>query len=222
MSRKMLKVLILGAMVVSALASATSASAAVWRSNGTAPPGTPFTATAAASKLTISGASAGINCATTSATGWLYGPSGTVGVDKVADITLFFSNCRAGGFNATVSCPTHSVSLWALSYAAPVLSGEIRANTDPICTVTVASISGCTIDVGPTGGIGSVVARATYNNTTSRLTVSNTGQALTATWRSCGTLFGPVSGSGAALFTDSTGASLVYTVTSAFKPVVTI
>jgi hypothetical protein len=222
MSRKMLKVLILGAMVVSALASASSASAAVWRSNGTASPGRPFTATAAASKLAITGASAGINCTTTTATGQLYGPTGTVGVDKVADLSLSFSGCRAGGFNATVSCPALSVSLWALSYTAPVLFGEIQANADPICTITVASISGCTVDVGPTTGVGGVVARGSYNNTTRKLTVDVSPQALTATWRSCGTLFGAASGSGAAQFTDSAGAALVYTVTSVFVPNVTI
>jgi hypothetical protein len=225
MSRKMLKVLILGAMVVSALVSASQASAATWNSNGSGRPGsggTAFNGTAPASKLTLSGVAAGINCTTTTNSGLLYGPTGTVGTDRVADVSLAFSTCRAGGFTATVSCTALDTSLWANSYAAPVITGVVNANGSSVCTVTVPSISGCRIDVAPAGGIGSALASGTYNNTTGQLTVNATGQAITSTWSSCGTLFGSASGSAASTFTNASGGALVFTVTSTFRPSVTI
>jgi hypothetical protein len=221
MSKKMTKILILAAMVVTALASASSASATTWNSNGSGG-GTGFTGTAPASKLTLSGVSAGINCTTTSATGSLFGPTGDVVRDSPASVSLAFSTCRAGGFTANVSCGSSGIWLWIFGYVPFIGRYHFHAHLSVICTITVPSISGCTVRVSPTNGINTALADGTYDNSTGRLTVSNTGQAITSVWSSCGTLFGSASGSAASTFTDSTGASLVYTVTSAFRPNVTI
>jgi hypothetical protein len=210
MSRKMFKVLVLGAMVVSALVSASSASA--WTSNGPLS----FTATAPASRLALTGVSAGINCTTTTSTGRLLGPSGT---GKVADLSLAFSTCRAGGFTANVSCPASSVNLTPTLISGSRVTGDVVDNTSTICTITVPSISGCTVTVTPANGIGSVVVRSgSYDDVTGILNVPTGTQALTAAWTSCGTLFGSASGSTAATFADSTGAALNYRVTSSPIP----
>lgn len=221
MSKKMFKILILAAMVVTALASASSASATVWNSNGSGG-GTGFTGTAPASKLTLSGVAAGINCTTTTATGSLFGPTGDVVRDSPASATLGFSGCRAGGFSASVSCGSAGIWFWIFGYTFPRGFYHFHAHLVIICTITVPSISGCRITVSPTNGINTALADGNYDNSTSRLTVNATGQAITSTWSSCGTLFGSASGSAASTFSDSTGASLVYTITSAFRPSVTI
>jgi hypothetical protein len=217
----MSKILVLIAMATTALMSASSASATVWNSNGSAG-GTGFTATAPASKLVLTGIAAGMNCTTTSATGVLYGPSGTVGVNKVADLTPAFNACRAGGFTMNVSCRTNALAWWVTGYTAPVVSGSLNASMTPLCTMTVPSISGCTINVSPTNGVNSGVVNVSYDDTTARMTIAASGQALTATWSSCGTLFGSASGSARGTYTDSTGASLVYSITSTFRPNVTL
>jgi hypothetical protein len=221
MSKKLTKILILAAMVVTALASASSASATVWNSNGSGG-GTGFTGTAGASKLTLTGVAAGINCTTSTATGSLFGPTGDVVRDSPASATLGFSTCRAGGFTATVSCGGGGIWFWIFGYTAPRGFYHFHAHLSIICTITVPSISGCRVDVSPANGINTALADGSYDNTAGRLTVNATGQALTSTWSSCGTLFGSASGSAASTFTDSTGGSLVYTTTSAFRPSVTI
>jgi hypothetical protein len=68
----------------------------------------------------------------------------------------------------------------------------------------------------------STIADDTYDNTTGRKIVIIAGQAITSSWSSCGTLFGPASGSAATTFSDSTEAALVYTVTAAFGPGIAI
>jgi hypothetical protein len=221
MSRKMSKILILAAMVVTALASASSASATVWNSNGSGG-GTGFTATAPASRLTLSGVSAGINCTGTSATGLLFGPTGDVVRDSPAAATLAFSGCRAGGFTSTASCGSLGIWWWIWGYTFPRGFYHLHGHLVIICTFTVPSIPNCRITVSPTNGINTALADDTYDNSTAKVTVNATGQAITSTWSSCGTLFGSASGSAATTFSDSTGAALVYTVTSAFRPSITI
>jgi hypothetical protein len=224
MSRKLLKVLILAAMLSSALLSAaSSAPAAVWNSNGSAG-GTGFTATAPAMKLTMTGVSAGINCTTTSFTGRLYGPSGTVGTNRVADMVPTFSGCRAGGFTASASAACCGWQWWVNTYNSAVraVSGAIDAAVATIVSWFVPSISGCVIDVRPTNGTGSAVVTLTYNDGTGTWTIDVTGQAVTVTWSSCGTLFGTAAGSASGTLSNASGGALAIRTTSAFVPNVTI
>jgi hypothetical protein len=222
MTGKMLKALILGAVALSALAGAASASATTWASNGSAA-GTSFTANAPASKFAISGVTSSFVCTTTSASGKLYGPSGPL-TARVASLTLRFSGCVAGGITETYSCTTDGTELYAVSYAAPILTGELRAAASPICTVTIPSISGCTVTYAATNGIGTTWGNVTYDNTRGTLKLSTVGQQLTARWSSCGTLFGSASGSAAAtLGSNATPpGDLTYTATAAFVPNITI
>jgi hypothetical protein len=213
----MSKILILAAMAMTALLSASSASAATWSSNGSVA-GTGFTATAPASKLTVTGVAAGFSCATTTATGALFGPTGTNGVDRVADVTPAFSTCRASGFTMTVSCAARGLGWWVTSYVSPVVVGTLNAAANPICTLTVPSIVGCTIRLTATGGVGTRAFGVSYDDSAGVMTVSTSGQSLAATWSSCGTLLGSASGTAAATLTDSSGAALVYRITSAFVP----
>lgn len=207
-------------MALSAFVSVAPASATTWSSNGSAS-GTAFTATAPASKFTISGVSAGISCTTTTATGKLYGPTGAL-TTPVGNLTLGFTSCRSGGFTYIASCTTDGIALNAVSYAAPTLTGTFSGAAMPICRILLPWISGCVVTIEPTNGIGSVFANVTYNNTTGTLAVSRTGQQLTATWSACSTWFGSASGSSPVTLTDSSGADLVYSVTSAFVPNITI
>jgi hypothetical protein len=89
-----------------------------------------------------------------------------------------------------------------------------------ICKVDVPSISGCTILVSPTGGTFSTILRITYSNTTGTFDVATTGQALSASWSSCGSLFGSASSPSpvAATYTNASGGDLLYTVTSPAPP----
>jgi hypothetical protein len=217
----MRKAFMLAALALTALMSASSASATTWTSNGSAT-GTGFTATSAAIKFTLSGVAAGINCTTSGLTGSLYGPTGIVGTGRTADVTLAISGCRAGSFSWNVTCTPRALQWLVTSYNAPIVSGWWRAAAVPFCTVTIPSIAGCTINFAATAGIGAAIGNVSYNDTTAAMTLATSGQAITATWSSCGTTFGTASGSAAATFTNTAGAALVYRVTSAFVPNVTI
>jgi hypothetical protein len=222
MSRKLLKVLILAAMLSSALLSAaSSAPASIWTSNGSAG-GTGFTATAGTTKLTLSGISAGINCTTTSTTGVLYGPTGIVGVNATSDETLTFAGCRAGGLGATaVACCGFLRRIPSgIGRGVGAVAHVARATGSAVYHVTVAAISNCTIVVSASGGSGAFFWNVEYHSGAS--TVSASGQSITASWTSCGTLFGSASGSAAATFSNSSGGDPVFTVTSAFVPVITL
>jgi hypothetical protein len=223
MSRKLSKIFILAALAVTALSSAPSASAVTWSSNGSAYPGTSFNASASGTKVTLTGVSAGINCTWSDLSlSRLYGPTGAVGTNRVADLSPSFTTCRAGGFSATASCFANSVSFWITSYAAPVASGHFEGNIGTVCTIYVPSLMNCTVTISPTFGTGSSVATGTYHDSAGTFTVSTSGQALTSTWSACGTLFGSASGSAASTLTSSSGSALQYRVWTSFVPNMTI
>lgn len=223
MSRKFRMILALGALALAALtSSAASASATTWTSNGSAG-GTGFTLTAPTSKFQTSGVGAGWLCTGTSASGKLYGPSGPL-TSPVAGLTLRFTGCSAAGWSFVYTCATDGTEFDAVSYAAPVVTGVLKAATFPICTMTVPSMPGCTVNYSPTNGIGTTWADATYDNSRGTLTLSSTGQQLTASWTGCPLLFGTANGSAATtLGSNSTPpGNLAFTVTSAFVPNITI
>jgi hypothetical protein len=190
-----------------------------WNSTGSAA-GTAFTASGPASKLAMAGVAAGVTCTASSASGLVYGPTGVAGLNKTSDVSTTFSACRAGGFTATVSCAANALAWWVASYDAPTVPGFVTAGANPICTVTVPSISGCILRVIPTGGSGSRVLTADYDNS-GTLTIAATGQAITSQWSSCGTLFGTASGSATAALTNLSGTALVFTLTAGI-PTITI
>jgi hypothetical protein len=230
MSRRMFKVLILGAMAVSALASASAASASTWT---TSAGGTNFTATAPASLLIVQAPTVtGINCTTTRATGSVLA-GGTGNPYAVATVTPIFTGCSIGINSASVSCS--AATLYASSYAAPVVTGFIGRIS---CTIVGAGCTVTVISTGPSPTFHGV--DGTYNNTTGVLTVrggSPSTQTLTASWDTrsgspCNTLFGTRAGdpnpsTARAYFGDRRQTvrnfpdDLVYTVTSTPLPRIT-
>jgi hypothetical protein len=220
MSRILLKILVGGAMAVSALVSASSSSALVWTTNGSVA-GTPFTATAPAAKITISGVSSSVTCTGASTTGRWFGPTGAPPA-PVGRLTLLLSSCRVGGLNFSGSCGTEVVDLNPVSYSSPAAGIELASTASPICTFTTAIVPTCRLTMSPSLGTGRTFAVATYNNTTGQLTLDALSQTLTATWSSCGTLFGAASGVAVMRLANTAGANLVYTVTSTFVPNIVI
>jgi hypothetical protein len=207
---KMLKVLVVGAMAVSGLASASSASA--WTTNG-AGVGSAFTATTGATRMTATPGLA-LNCSgPNDAVGVLYAKSGAPSGLRLLALQMRFAGCAFAGLPITVTCtPLASVSpqpaaFNGVSYVAPVSTGSL---SNIRCVI---SISTCVITV--TGAVS-----ATYNNTTFQLTVPSSGQALSYAAPSVCSWLG-FAAVGGADYTNSLGGNVVYTVISAFKPNIT-
>jgi hypothetical protein len=220
MSQRMFKVLVIGALLVSALAS--SASATSWTTNGTAG-GTPFNGTAPAAKFLFTatgGKKSGFVCTTASYSGSLFGPTHPGPTwNNVSSLTPAFGGCTIAGWAWTVDCS--AAKLNAASYAAPVVIGSVSSINCRIASNTL----GCGVVTAgvPTGGItltGTIPAN--YDNTATQLTMKTTGQSLTALWTNgCKATHG--TSPGTVLFGTNTAgltdpADLVTTVTSAFKP----
>jgi hypothetical protein len=211
MSRKMLKVLILGAMIVSALASASSASA-TWTTNSGGAGGPAFSATAGATRLSVTPTGPILNCASGNRATGVLNPGNASGLGLATVTPIFGSgatpDCTVSGLAFTVSCA--AAELNGASFANPVTTGTI-SNID--CTITIPN---CSVTV--TGTV-----PADYNETTSVLTVTFPGQALTyvATGSACTALGFAASGTRDADYTNGTGGSTAYTVVSTFKPTVT-
>jgi hypothetical protein len=205
----MIKILVLGAMVVSALASAGSASAANWTSNG------PLnsTATAPAAKLSIASPSNPlIDCVTVSSTGNLVGPTGPVntGSWNTGNAALKFASCPFAGLVATVAC-TSTANLNADTQTGTVVMGSL---SNISCTITRGA---CVITL--TGSV-----PTDYNNSSGLLTMKAAGQSLTASAPgACNSITGFTSASGglapAQLGSNATPiGNLPYTVTSSPIP----
>jgi hypothetical protein len=208
MSHKMLKALILGAVVVSALVSAASASA--WTTNG--PLG--FTATTGSTRLSFTPGPA-ITCSgANDAIGNLFAKSSVASGARLADVQPRCGGCTVAGLACTVSCVslTSTAPLPArfngTSFSGGVTTGTV-SNID--CTVAIPT---CTVTV--TGTV-----NATYNNATFQFTITGAGQTLsyTATGSTCGAL--GFAAAGAVDFATCVGSNVVYTVTSSPKPVIT-
>jgi hypothetical protein len=219
MSRKLLKALVLGAMLVSALASTSSASATNWTSNG--PMSISATATAAAQiavAVPTPSHTLTIVCGTASVSGNLNGPVGPANTgpwNGVASTTPAFTSCTVGGVAVTFVCT--SVTLAQLN----ALSQSGGPGTSVHGTISnincVATVAGCTFTIN-----GSVVV--TYDNA-GHLVINLTGQGLVITWANsaaCNALFGtspadPHTGPGT--LSTATGSPLSYTF-SGVTPVI--
>jgi hypothetical protein len=225
MSRKMFKVLVLGAMLVSALASASSASAANWTNNGASP----FTATAPAAKLTIASPSGlGTLCLTNSGTGALAaspGPAYPGTWTGAASVTPIFTNCTLGGSPAAVNCTAASLNAVSQTGASQT-NGNLSSISCKIAGGGCGAFSAGPPRTVTTAGItvtGTV--QSTYDNGTHLLTVLAAGQSLTASSLAsagCDTLTGWVSGPRvwSATFGSNTTpiGNLIYTVTAPTSP----
>lgn len=213
---KLFKLIMMSVMLCSVSAAFASSASAWTTSTG----GLSLAATAPASKLTINTASpVGVQCTGTSASGSLLSLTNSAGSPKQlsSSLTLTFTGCTAAGLAANVTCTGFTAAqLWAVSYTGGVTTGEARNVT---CSITVNAFPGCKITVTSTGTAGKA-ATITYNNATFQLTVSLTGQTITATWSNC-PFITPSSGSASATFGALAGGSLVYTSTATPKPVIT-
>jgi hypothetical protein len=197
-------------MVVSALASAGSASAANWTSNG---PIANYTATAPTAKLAISSPSNPLTiCTAVSSTGNLAGPTGPVntGPWNTGNAAPKFASCTIAGLAATVACST-TANLNAASQAGTVVTGSL---SNISCTITRGP---CVITV--TGTV-----PTDYDNSTGVLTVKSAGQSLLANAPgACNSITGfTAAGGGLAPSQFGSNATpignLAYTVTSTPKP----
>jgi hypothetical protein len=218
-----MKVCIVGALLVSALAGASSASATSWSTNFASGPS--FSATAPGSKLKITatgGKVSGVLCTTVSATGALTGASNPgPSWMGISTFTPAFSSCTAAGQPATVTCA--STNLNALSWAAGVTTGSLTGVSCRITAVTAGCGTTPSTGITVTGSL----SGGNYDNATTALTIPTTGQSLTSVWSAggCTTLFG--TSPGVSIFgktpTPNTNdpETLVATATSAFKPNIT-
>jgi hypothetical protein len=223
MSRRIIKVLLLSAMLVSALAS--SASATNWTSNGPVN----YTATAPAAKLvTTSPSGLGTLCLTNSATGNIAGPTGPVntGTWDVGTLQQSFINCTIGGGSPLAANCENNAHLIAESQSGTVVHGHL---TNIRCYFAGG---GCgSFSPGPPRSVTTIGLTLTgtlpenYDNGTHLLTVLAAGQSLTvvsAASAGCDTMTGWVSGPrvwSAAFGSNTTPiGNLIYTVTAPTSP----
>jgi hypothetical protein len=225
MSRRLMKVCVAGALLISALVGASSASAE-WTTNGTAG-GLTLHATAGGSLLNVSpvgGAVQGISCPLSSIDVHLY-PTQTSG-NTIGHVTPTFTRnatlgteCQAAGQNAAVQCTPTKASFNAVSYYP--LTGITVGNVSSIHCQVVKLSGACgnatTFNAtGSASGAGITVSGSvpgTYTNGNGQLTVTSTGQGLAALWSSPGCLQGTGTGTAVGQFSGAGGAELVYTTT---------
>jgi hypothetical protein len=202
MSRKILKVLLWGAIATSALASTSTASA--WTTNG---PLT-FTMTTGALRIQASPGPA-LNCSgPTDFTGSLKAKAGALsGLALAADLQMHWKGCSVSGFPYTITC-TPSASLNGASYSGSTTIGTVSA------IQCVLAIPNCSVTI--TGAL-----PVSYQNISFQLTVPAAGQLLsyTATGSTCSAL--GYASTGTYTWTNGTGGNAVYTVTSTPKPLIT-
>jgi hypothetical protein len=212
MSRLSLKLCIAGAVLFCVAAGASVASA-TWTTNGSAS-GTAFTGSAAGGArfaLTNStGTASGITCTGATLGGSLLGTA--IDGPLLGSLTPAFTSCQVVGQSAKVGCTTTVVD--GYSYTAPTATfvtglSCLVAKTSGACGNTTTLAGGISIK-------GALLP--TYGNTSQLLTLGNTSESMSATWSGAGCLAGtPGSGDNATLLNTS-GTSLGYGTTSAFKP----
>jgi predicted DNA-binding protein with PD1-like motif len=207
----MFKILVVGALLISALVSASSASATSWSTNGSIT----YTATAPAAKLEIHSPSTPLTiCTTVQSAGHLVSGVGATGSTfDTGTVTPIFGSCTIAGLVATVNCSSNAHLVATGESPANVINGHL---TNISCTITRGV---CVITV-----TGEVTTQ--YNDTTGQLTVAAAGQSLLANAPgNCNSITGfTAAGGGLAASTFGTNATpitdLTYTVTSSPKPVI--
>lgn len=205
MSHKVIKILILGAMVVSALASASSASATAWTTNGPLN----YTATAPAAKVTIASPSNPVViCTTVSVTGNIVATGGNTGSSfDVGGVLPKFSSCTIAGLAGTVTC-----SNTARFIVIPPTSQPQQGHLTNISCIIQRGVCAMTL----TGE-----ATVQYTNATNILRLFKAGQNLVLSApAACSAITGAPSGGvwPATWFNNATNGDLDFTVTSTPKP----
>jgi hypothetical protein len=210
MSRRVLKVLVLGALVVTAFAAVvSSASAANWVSNGARS----FSATSSTTFWKIHSPSGfGVPCLNsgTANDSLKATPSPAIPSTSVwrgaAAFTPMFSMCMATPFSYVWTCAPWTLN--AISFASPVVTAGL---TGIRCLLAVPSWGCGTVASGTVSSVGITVtgsAPATFNNSTQQLVVFSAGQALIATaTASCDPVTGFIGGGTARATFGSTSAA---------------
>jgi hypothetical protein len=210
MSWKLFKALILAAMIVPALASASSASA-TWTTNSGAAGGPVFSATTGVVRMSFTPTGPILNCVSDRIAGVL-NPGNASGLG-LATMTPIFGlgatpDCTMAGLPFTMSC--NAAEFNGVSFANPVTMGTL-SNID--CTITIPN---CSITVTGTLPI-------TYSDIAFVATIGAAGQALiyVATGPACTALGFAASGTRDMDWTNGTGGDIPYSVASTFKPTIT-
>jgi hypothetical protein len=210
MSRTLIRALMLGALIASALITAATASATNWTSNGPLS----YTAIAPAAKIAISSSSGPtIGCTAASLSGSVNGPVGPVNTgpwNSVASSTPGFTSCTLGGLPVSFTCTSFTLAQFNALSQTGGPSGPVHGTLTSInCVGTVA---GCTFQMN-----GSV--NVTYDNL-GHFTINLIGQGLSLTWPNtpaCTAVFG-VSGSAPGTLSSAGGSALQYTVSGGTIP----
>jgi hypothetical protein len=222
MSRRVLKTVVLGALVVVAFAAVVSSASANWVSNGARS----FAGTAGQVFLKInSPAAPGFTCTGAgTASGALKAtptspaiPSGSVWLGA-ATFTPTFTSCTSTGFPHTVTC-SPTTNLNAISFVAPVVTVGL---TGIRCLLAVPALGCGTVASGTVATVGITVTGSltgSFNNSFQKLVVNSNGsnQNLSATaTASCDGITGFSGGGTPAANFGSTSAAtgnVTYTVT---------
>jgi hypothetical protein len=226
MSGRLMKVCVAGGLLISALVGASSASAE-WTTNGNST-GLTLHATAGPSLLNVSpvgGAVQGLSCPLSSLDVHLYGPSLASG-NTVGHVTPTFTRnagtgteCQAAGVNYSWRCTPTMASLNAVAYypLTGITVGNVSSIHCQIVKLSGACGNATTFNAtGSASGAGITVSGqvpGTYTNGNGQLTVTSTGQSLSALWSSPGCLQGTGTGTASGQFSGAGGAELVYTTT---------
>jgi hypothetical protein len=228
MSRSFSKICIIGALLASAIAGASSASAAEWHTNGS-PTGTTFDLTAGASRLNVTpvgGAVQGITCSQSTLHIHLFGPTivQTGGSTLLGKGTPTFNSiCQVAGQTSAIKCTATSANVTGVTYT-PAGGGITTGNVTGIHCVIVKTSGACGNATTFTGGgitvTGSV--QGTFTNSNGQLTVSTANQTLGVSWSSTGCLQGTGTGTASSLFTNASGTDLIYSPTPSPAPRLTL
>jgi hypothetical protein len=226
MSGLLMKLCVTGALLISALVGASSASA-VWTTNGNST-GLTLHATAGRSELLVSPvgtAGQGITCPLASLDVHLYGPTRTTG-NTLAHVTPTFTRdsvtnveCQVAAQNGAVQCTSTTAFFSGVTYypATGITTGNV-ANVHCV----IVKLSGACGNATTFNATGSATGEGitadgsltgTYTNTNGQYTVLRTGQNLSVRWSSPGCLQGTGTGTATGLLTNASGAELVYTTT---------
>jgi hypothetical protein len=213
------RVCIAALLTFTAALAASAPATANWTTNGTAT-GSPFSGSAPSTRWQFHtpGISSNIECAPSSLTGLLFGPSLASG-SGIASVLPAYSNCSAGSiFLHAMKCSAEPLN--GITYTAGTATTAAALGIRCIIVKTNGACGNATTFTG--GGITlSGQVPVTYGNTSQSMTVSPTGQTLAATWSVNACLGFGIPGPASVTLTNTSGTALVYGLTSTFRPQIT-
>jgi hypothetical protein len=227
MSRGFLKICIAGALLASAIAEASSASAAEWHTNGSAS-GTTFDLTSGASKLNVTppgGPVQGITCTASGHDIHLLGPTLVAGAEGTfigKGTPTFTGTCQIAGQTAAVKCTPTDEDVYDGTYlpAGGITTGTVTG----IHCIVVKTNGACGNATTFTGGGITVTGSVedTFTNSNGQLTISAANQTLAVRWSSTGCLQGTGTGTASSQLTNASGTDLIYSPTPSPAPRITM